>query len=177
MGNLSSGILLFFVMHLLPFSPIKQILKAKLGEKLYKAIYSLIVLLSVYLMVIGYQQWDADIIWSALPQARIMAIVIMLGAIILIMASQIKSNISRLAKNPMLLGVLLWAIAHLMKNTTQADLMLFGFFAAYSLFAMRFATNKTKKSVTESLPISSDIKVIIAGIVLYIIIFAIHFMI
>ena len=51
-----SGIILFFGVHLIPLnSNIKEILKNRLGENIYKGLFSLISLFGFLLIIFGYE--------------------------------------------------------------------------------------------------------------------------
>ena len=50
-------------------------------------------------------------------------------------ATRIKAKL----KHPMVLGVKVWALAHLLANNTLADVLLFGGFLLWAVFSFRAA--------------------------------------
>jgi len=54
------GIVIFFTIHLVPISPLKNILINRLGENKYKGLYSLIALV-VYFIVVYLHQFIAGV--------------------------------------------------------------------------------------------------------------------
>ena len=52
----------------------------------------------------------------------------------MIVAAYIPGNIKRMLKHPMLVGVKLWALAHLLANGDLASIILFGAILAWAVF-------------------------------------------
>ena len=51
MNLLISGIIIFFSIHLVPISPLKNILISRFGENKYKGLYSLIALVGLLIII------------------------------------------------------------------------------------------------------------------------------
>lgn len=94
-------------------------------------------------------------------------VVTMLIAFYLFAAADMKSNIKRFIRHPMLLGVFLWSCVHLFANGDLASIILFGSFAIFSLFGMVSANIRGALVQKEKYPIKKDVVSIIGGLVAY----------
>jgi uncharacterized membrane protein len=57
----------------------------------------------------------------------------MVVSLILFAAANMKGHIRRIVRHPMLAGVLIWSLVHLLANGDRTGTVLFGAFAAYAL--------------------------------------------
>ena len=133
------GLVLLLGTHSVPMSPpLKQTLVARLGALPYKILFWTLSGIGLLLIVIGFGQFrgsSQDIrLWSPATWSRDVAYVLMLPAFILLAAAFSPSHIRQLVGgHPLLLGVILWAITHLMTNGHLAGLLLFGGFLLWAL--------------------------------------------
>ena len=120
------------------------------GEKMFKGIYSLASLVGFVLLVYGFSQirWDSPQLWSPPVAMRHIAAVLMLLAMVLLVAGQVPHNaIKAKLGHPMVLSVKVWALAHLLANGKQADLLLFGAFLLWSVLNFRAARQRDRLAV------------------------------
>jgi uncharacterized membrane protein len=109
---------------------------ARTGAARWKAVYSLVSLAGLVLVVWGYgAAREAPVAVFAPPVwARHLASLLTLPAFVLLAAAKGPANGIRAAVgHPMVLGVKLWAFAHLLANGTLADVVLFGSFLAWAI--------------------------------------------
>lgn len=134
------GLLIFFLVHLVPTSPdVRRSLVERMGEGSYKGLFSLVSAVGLALIVYGYGKLYATPgknpeIWSPPNAMRHIAMLLMLFAFILLAAAYIPSRIRTAAKHPMLAAVKLWALAHLLVNGDLASIVLFGSFLAWAVY-------------------------------------------
>ncbi|MBL9034169.1 MAG: NnrU family protein, partial [Rhodospirillaceae bacterium] len=137
MALLVLGLVLLIGAHLVPANRrLRAGLAAKLGENGYKGAFSLISLAGLVLIVIGYGQAPRDQIFQASETARLFLPVGMAIAFILMATAYVPGRLRRLLKHPMLAGVLIWSVLHLLANGDLASNVLFGSFAVWSVFAI-----------------------------------------
>jgi uncharacterized membrane protein len=132
---LIAGLVLFFAPHVLTIlrGP-RADLKARLGEGAYMGLYSLVSLAGLVLIAIGYAQAPYVELWSPPVWLRHLAIPLIWIAFVLVTAAYVPTGkIKEKAKHPMLAGVKLWALTHLLVNGDVAALVLFGAFLAYGV--------------------------------------------
>lgn len=134
------GLILFLGIHLLPTSPEARAgFRERLGEGPYKAVFSLISLIGLVVIVLGYHKMQLHpgknpILWDPPTWTRHLAALLTLPAMIFLVASQIPSRIRTALKHPMLIAIKTWALAHLMANGDLASLILFGSFLAFAVY-------------------------------------------
>lgn len=137
MAILVFGLLLFFGIHLVNVvaGPWRSRQIASFGLNAYKGIYSLISLAGFILMIWGYSQArDAAELWLLPRFTRHLAALFTLPAFVLLVAAYVPGNhLKAKIGHPMLAGVKLWALAHLLCNARPGDVLLFGTFLAWSV--------------------------------------------
>jgi uncharacterized membrane protein len=143
----------------------------RLGEVKWKGLYTIVSLIGLVIVVIGYGQARQNpiVIWQPPIYLMHIAILLNLVAFIFLAASFSTNNAIRLKlKHPMILGVKVWALAHLLANGTLADLILFGSFLLWSVLDFRSA-RKRPIHIPEKAVVSSKatIIVIVSGIVVW----------
>lgn len=135
---LIAGLVLFFGPHL--FSAFRsrepgKDLRARLGYGPYMGLYSLVAIAGIVLIVIGYGAMrPATVLWIPPVWLKHLNIVIQLAAFIILFAAYTPTgNIKKTLKHPMLVGVKLWAVGHLLANGELNAVILFGSFLAYAV--------------------------------------------
>ncbi|HJV02702.1 MAG TPA: NnrU family protein [Burkholderiaceae bacterium] len=119
--------------------------RAQLGEAKWKAAYSLLSLLGLVLIVWGFGQARQQpvVLWTPPLAMRHLAALLTALAFILLTAKDIPRNgIKARVHHPMLLGVKVWALAHLLANGKLHDVLLFGSFLAWAIVCFRAARRR-----------------------------------
>ena len=109
---------------------------ARIGEKPFKGIYALLSLVGFVLLVWGYGQarQQGVMLWNPPTFTRHLAALLTLVAFVLLAAAYVPGNqIKAKLHHPMVLGVKVWALAHLLANGSLADTVLFGSFLLWSV--------------------------------------------
>lgn len=109
--------------------------RARYGEKMWKLGYSLISLIGFGLIIWGFgmARRDALVLWNPPTAMRHIVVLFTLISFVLLAATYVPRNsIKALLHHPMVLGVTVWAFAHLLANRTLADLILFGSFLVWA---------------------------------------------
>ncbi|QWD99765.1 NnrU family protein [Polynucleobacter sp. JS-Mosq-20-D10] len=143
----------------------------RLGEVKWKGLYTIISLIGLILVVVGYgQARQAPIVlWQPATYLIHIAILLNLVAFIFLAGSSPNNNAIRLKlKHPMILGVKVWALAHLLANGTLVGLILFGSFLLWAVLDFRSA-RKRPIHMPEKAVISTKatITVVVTGIVIW----------
>jgi len=125
---------------------------ARLGENAWKGRYSLASAVGLALIVWGYGQAriasPADL-WLPPIWTRHLAALLVLPAFVLITAAYVPgTRIKAALHHPMVLGVKLWAAAHLLANGRLADLLLFGGFLLWAVLDLRSARGRDRAAGT-----------------------------
>ncbi len=124
---------------------------ARMGANGYKAAYSLLSVAGLALIVVGYgaARETPQLLWGSPIWTRHLAALLTLLSFVLLAAAYVPGNaIKARLHHPMLLGVKVWAFAHLMANGLLADLLLFGGFLAWSVVAFAAARRRDRAAGT-----------------------------
>ncbi|MCW5609579.1 MAG: NnrU family protein [Rubrivivax sp.] len=138
------GLVIFLGVHSLRIvsEDLRTRLRARLGEGPFKGLYSVLSIAGFVAIVYGYAQarLDPTLLWATPVWTRHLASLLTLPAFVLLVAAYVPGNaIKARLHHPMVLGVKLWALAHLVANNTLADLLLFGGFLLWAVFSFRAA--------------------------------------
>ena len=120
----------------------------RLGEKPWKGLYSLVSLIGFALIIWGYglTRYDPVVLWQPPVAMRHIASLLTLASFILLTAAYVPGNsIKARLRHPMILGVKLWAFAHLLANGMAADLVLFGAFLLWAVLDYRAARERDRE--------------------------------
>jgi uncharacterized membrane protein len=120
---------------------------ARIGEKPWKAIYSLLSIAGFVLIVIGYSaaRQSPVVLYTPPVWTRHVAALLTLPAFVLLVAAYVQRNaFKRAIGHPMVAGVKIWALAHLLANGTLADVLLFGGFLLWAVLSFTAARRRDR---------------------------------
>jgi uncharacterized membrane protein len=110
---------------------------ARLGEGPYKGLIALVSIVGVVLIGYGYGDYRATgwiAVWDPPAWTRHIVVVLMWPASICVVAPYFPGSIKTTLKHPMLVGVKLWAVAHLLANGDLGSIILFGAILAWAVY-------------------------------------------
>ena len=166
MGWLGSGVLLWSLAHLL--KRVAPGWRARLGSA-GRPLVAVSIVLSVVLMILGYQQAEGPIWWGR--QSALVGInnLLVLIGFYMITGSIIGARISRFIRHPQLTAIKLWAIAHLLVNGDLASLILFGGLLIWAVLTVMLINRQEKSPVQEQGPVAwlREAGALSAAIVIY----------
>lgn len=120
---------------------------AQYGERRWKITYALISVVGLMLVAYGYgvARQTPVVLYTPPMWMRHLGSLLTVPAFILLTAAYVSgTRIKRAVGHPMVLGVKLWAIAHLLANGTLADVLLFGSFLVWAVFDYRAARRRDR---------------------------------
>jgi uncharacterized membrane protein len=123
----------------------------RIGANPWKGVYTLASLAGLALLIWGYGQarMAPVVLWESPTWARHLASLLTLFAFVLLAAAEVPGNgIKARLHHPMVLGVKVWALAHLLANNTAADLLLFGSFLVWAVLSFRAARGRDRAAGT-----------------------------
>jgi uncharacterized membrane protein len=121
--------------------------RSKIGENAWKGAYTLLSIAGFALLIYGFGQARQQpvVLWPAMGWTRHLAALLMLLSFILLVAAYVPGNsLKARVHHPMILGVKVWALAHLLSNNTLADLVLFGSFVVWAVLDFRAARGRDR---------------------------------
>jgi uncharacterized membrane protein len=171
MSLLIAGVVLWSLVHLTPaLAPgVRSNLVSRLGEKPFKGLFALDIVLALVLIVIGWRSTVPEIVYQPPAWGHSAAIGLMLVSVYLFGAAQRSAMIKRVLRHPQLTGLLTWSVAHLLANGDQRSLILFGGLGTWALLEM-FAINRRDGAWVrpEAPPMSKEL----TGIAITLLVFA-----
>ncbi|PFH29188.1 NnrU family protein [Burkholderia sp. JKS000303] len=140
----------------------------RIGEKGWKAGYAIASIVGFVLIVRGYglARETVTLLWVSPVGVRHLTGVLTAVAFVLIAAAYVPRNrIKPLVHHPMLAGVMVWAVAHLLVNGTLHAVVLFGAFFVWSLVDFVVSRARDRRDGVRYPPgrLSGDIIAVVAG--------------
>jgi uncharacterized membrane protein len=145
---------------LLSWAPLRGALVARLGERVFAGVYSVLMVVSLVWVVAAYRVAPPHVIYDLGSWVNLVPIVSMPFALMLAATGLIGGNptalmgdrllgagaapsgIQTITRHPFLSGAALWALAHLLANGDLASIILFGGFAILSIGGMAAIDSK-----------------------------------
>ena len=163
MALLILGSILFILSHLIAAFGYRERIEAIGGHHAYMGVVTVASTISLFMIVLGYQQTAYQQLWFPLPASHQLANYLMPVAAILLVAGNVPSNIGRYIKHPMLTGIALWSFLHLLANGDLSSTIIFITFGGYAIYRRLSLQPKA----AEIQPIYRDIVAIVGGLVVY----------
>lgn len=127
------GVALWWAAHL--FKRVAPDARAGLGDK-GKGLVALAIVASILLMIFGYRMADGAVFWGRSPAMVGINNLLMLVALYLTSPGPSKGALFYRMRHPMLTGLGLWAVAHLLVNGDVPSFVLFGGLGLWALTEM-----------------------------------------
>lgn len=145
---------------------------ARLGEKRWKGLVTVVSIVGLVLIVVGYGSTrDAAELWNPPLWTRHLTALLTLPAFVLLVAAYVPGNHLKAAiGHPMVAGVKLWAFAHLISNGRPGDLVLFGAFLAWAIVDFISSRRRDRRAGTRYPPgtLQGDVKAVAIGLVAWV---------
>lgn len=145
---------------------------ARFGENAYKGVYSLVSAVGIALIVYGFARYRANEwieLWSPPAWTKHLAALLVLFAMIMLVAAYARGHIYMTLKHPMLAGVKLWALAHLLANGDLGSVILFGSVLAWAVID-RVSLKRRTDPGAPPIPVGgmrNDVIAVFGGVALY----------
>ncbi len=180
MSVLISGLALWVLVHAFPsVAPTaRQGVIAKIGNIPYQMLFALLIAGSLVLIVSGWKSAIPELIYLAPPVLRTPAMLLVVIAFILVVASNFpRTRVKRFIRHPQLTGVAIWAIAHLMANGDSRSLLLFGTLGAWAIVEMILINRRDGawQKPQEVMPVMLEFVIPAIGLVLAVLVVKFHY--
>jgi uncharacterized membrane protein len=177
MSKLTLGVFLWSFTHLIPasFSGLRKGLVARLGENGYKGVFTLLMVLAIYLVISGWKATVPETVYIPPFWGRHVTALLVLAGFVLFFAPYPANNIRRTLRHPQLTGVACWGIGHLLANGEGRSIVLFGGLALWAIIEM-VVINRRDGTWTPPAAVArkNDIVLVAAGLVIYVIVAGAH---
>ena len=136
------GTALFVGVHLVPMMPTRRkALIERLGEGPYKAVFAVLALAGLIGAIVAYRVTPHQPLWPSPQPLRAVTAILMLAAVVLFAGAKGVPWFKRIVRHPMLWGIGLLGVAHLLVNGEPAGAILFGGLALFG-FAWQPLTDR-----------------------------------
>jgi uncharacterized membrane protein len=169
------GLVLFVGIHLMPsHGPLRAALTGAIGENGYKILFSVISVAGLVVTVIGYRDAPTSPIFTPSSTAHDLLPVAMAVAFILLAAAYMPGRIRRVVRHPMMAGVLIWAVMHLLANGDLASNILFGTLALWAVFSILSSERRGKRLGGDRVSLMADLAAVVVGLAAFAVVFYLH---
>jgi uncharacterized membrane protein len=169
------GLAAFIGMHVVTTQrDTRAALIARLGEGPYKGLYAAASIVGLVLIGWGFGMYRATgwvDVWYPPAWTRHVTVLLVLIASICVVAAYSPGRIKTTLKHPMLVGVKLWAVAHLISNGDLGSIILFGSILGWAVFD-RISLKRRTDPGAPPIPAGGPMKDVVAiagGIVLFLV--------
>ena len=145
------------------------------GEQGSRGFISGAILISIAMMTVGYKNADLTFVYELPGWVRGVNNLLMLLVMMLMGMGRSRGRLRAALRHPMLTGVVVFAIAHLLVNGDVPSLVLFGGLGLWALITIRIINAQDGTwTRPEPGPISGDVKLFVIALVIYAIIAGLH---
>ena len=143
-----------------------------IGEFPYKGLFAVLTIIGLVLTGEGFGMYEAEgpiAIWNPPGFTRYITQALVWPASIAVAAAYLPGDIKRALKHPMLVGVKLWAVAHLISNGDLGGIILFGAVLAWAVYD-RISLKHRSDPGGPPIPVGgrrNDIAAVIVGTILF----------
>ncbi len=131
-------------------------------------------LAGIAMILIGHARAVYTYVWLPPAQARTLILPLMFIAFIFVAATLVPSNLRRLTRRPVLWGVVLWSVAHLLAKENLAAIV---FFAGFGMLALAELGSLSRRGIERSRfrqPWLRESLAVAVGGVMFIVVFFAH---
>ena len=145
---------------------------SRMGFGPYSGLFALVAIAGLVLIGFGFARYRAAGViplWYPPAWTRHIVVAAMWPASIAVVAAYIPGDIKRVLKHPMLVGVKIWAVAHLCANGDLGGMVLFGSVLAWAVYD-RITLKRRSDLGASPIPVGgrrNDVIAIIVGTILY----------
>ena len=145
---------------------------ARLGEGPWKGLYSLVSLIGLVLIIVGFgaARTNPVLLYTPPEWLRHLNIVFTLIAFVLVAAAYVPYNhFKEMIGHPMLAGVKAWALGHLLSIGMLRDVVLFGAFLVWAIvdFVASRRRDRTARVLYPSGMVVGDVVAIVVGVIVW----------
>jgi len=172
---LATALALFFVVHSFAFwRTQRQALIDAISYPIYRVLFSLSAFGIVYLGVLGWNDFPVIYLYEPSPIFKQLHLILMLPAFYLWVAARGPSHVKRYIKHPMLTGILIWGLGHLLANGDTRSMLLFVSMMLFAAVSMPIIDRRKEEPVALSPSIVFDMFSLVLGLTLYVLMAKYH---
>lgn len=171
------GLFLWSATHFIPSlgNSYKTLFINRFGEKVYTALFSVVILSSLALIVFGWRSATPTFLYVLPDIVRPIAMILLVLAFLLFGAAKHQTRIKRVVRHPQLTSVIVWSSAHLLVNGDSRSVTLFACLGAWAILEIIFINKREGPWVKPDAPSwKIEIKGILISIAIFFVAFLLH---
>lgn len=146
-----------------------------MGRLPYRGVFALITFSALGMIIYGWQVADPGYVYTPPAWGLHVNNALMVLAILLMTAAEMPTRIKRWVRHPMLSGMVLWAVAHLLANGDQKSVVMFSVLGLWSALAIVLINRRDGPwQKPEPASAKQDFLVVAGGLVATAVIIGIH---
>jgi uncharacterized membrane protein len=170
LGVLVTGIVVWSLVHWFPAAApaARSRLAGRLGANAWRGLFSLAILVSLVLMIVGWRSSSVEPWYSPPLYGNPLVPLLVLLAFFLFAAANAPGNTKRFLRHPMLAGTILWSLAHLLANGDNRSVVLFGGLGLWALVAILLINRRDRVySPPPAVPATRDLMTLAGAAVVF----------
>jgi uncharacterized membrane protein len=176
MTRLVIGVVIWILVHFIPaLAPdFKKTMIARFGEYSYKGGFTLLMVVSLYLIISGWSSLtpvEPDVlaeVYTAPDWGGHAAAILVLIGFVLFFAPYPPNNFKRFLRHPQLIGFACWGIGHLLAVGTARSIVLFGGLTAWAIVEVILINKRDGEwRKPARAPFRNDVALLAFGVLLY----------
>jgi uncharacterized membrane protein len=154
---------------------VRVAMDTRIGAGPARGLLSVLIIASLVIMVVGYRGSEIIPVYTPFSWAGHLNNLLMIFAVVCMGMGSSKGRMRTWFRHPMLTGVVVWAVAHLLVNGDLASIILFGGMGFWA-FTTRIIINRSEGvwKQPEAGPVSGDIRLLVISAVIFVVIVGIH---
>jgi len=172
MTQLVLGLALWIFSH--TFKRLAPGARARMGVNPGKMAMAALALAGIVLMVMGYRRAGADPVYTPVPGMGHLNNLLMLIAVYLMGVQSSGGTMRARMRHPMLMGTILWAVAHLLVNGDVASVVLFGGIGLWAVASMVLINAQEEWVRPAPGSLRGDLINLVVALVIYALIAGVH---
>jgi len=171
------GLALWTATHSIPTLaiPFREQLIHRIGKLPYRGLFATLILSSVALMISGWRSVDPLMIYVLPAWSIYITTLLVFAALMLMVATRVKTNLKQVVRHPLLTGLAVWGVGHLLSNGDSRSIALFGGLASWAIVEI-WLINRREGDWVKPEPVTIKSELITASIAvgLFILLFLTH---
>lgn len=171
------GVLVWSLVHFFPavMADKRNQLNDSMGNK-YQGLFALVIVFSIVLIVLGWRGSEPLPVYNPPVWGRHLTMLLILIAVILFGAANASTKLRQYIRHPMLSGILVWGVGHLLANGDIRSVILFGGMIIWAILSIALINRRDGAWQKPTVPAGwlAEVKLVAISLVIYLALVLLH---